>query len=99
MFATDGFDSFFFFFQAEDGIRDWSVTGVQTCALPIWRRHGAGLCQRVLRAGAEGPRYLLQDAAWPETAGERTARHPVQHVLHEPVGARICGNRERRVPR
>src|SRR5262249_57133957 len=24
-----------FFFQAEDGIRDWSVTGVQTCALPI----------------------------------------------------------------
>src|SRR5438093_3443821 len=26
----------FFFFQAEDGIRDWSVTGVQTCALPIF---------------------------------------------------------------
>src|SRR5262249_58665937 len=26
-----------FFFQAEDGIRDWSVTGVQTCALPILR--------------------------------------------------------------
>src|SRR5258708_8160323 len=27
----------FFFFQAEDGIRDDLVTGVQTCALPIWR--------------------------------------------------------------
>src|SRR5207253_5879995 len=27
---------FFFFFQAEDGIRDGHVTGVQTCALPIW---------------------------------------------------------------
>src|SRR5438128_4728621 len=26
---------FFFFFQAEDGIRDATVTGVQTCALPI----------------------------------------------------------------
>src|ERR1019366_9636037 len=26
---------FLFFLQAEDGIRDWSVTGVQTCALPI----------------------------------------------------------------
>src|SRR2546422_2860832 len=26
---------FFFFFQAEDGIRDVAVTGVQTCALPI----------------------------------------------------------------
>ena len=28
---------FFFFFQAEDGIRDRNVTGVQTCALPISR--------------------------------------------------------------
>src|SRR2546430_10775578 len=28
--------SFFFFFQAEDGIRDLTVTGVQTCALPIF---------------------------------------------------------------
>src|SRR5690625_7063314 len=27
----------FFFFQAEDGIRDGHVTGVQTCALPIYR--------------------------------------------------------------
>src|SRR2546427_1499828 len=29
---------FFFFFQAEDGIRDLTVTGVQTCALPIYHR-------------------------------------------------------------
>src|SRR5256885_6863422 len=29
---------FFFFFQAEDGIRDYKVTGVQTCALPICLR-------------------------------------------------------------
>src|SRR5689334_23391182 len=28
--------AFFFFFQAEDGIRDGTVTGVQTCALPIY---------------------------------------------------------------
>src|SRR5690606_40897918 len=28
----------FFFFQAEDGIRDFHVTGVQTCALPISKR-------------------------------------------------------------
>ena len=28
---------FFFFVQAEDGIRDYDVTGVQTCALPIWK--------------------------------------------------------------
>src|SRR4051794_41314878 len=31
----------FFFFQAEDGIRDGRVTGVQTCALPIF---GLGIC-------------------------------------------------------
>src|SRR5438132_2973650 len=31
---------FFFFFQAEDGIRDHCVTGVQTCALPIWTTRG-----------------------------------------------------------
>src|SRR2546430_16824634 len=30
--------SYFFFFQAEDGIRDLTVTGVQTCALPIYTR-------------------------------------------------------------
>src|SRR5256884_6801182 len=33
----------FFFFQAEDGIRDVAVTGVQTCALPILRRRAAPL--------------------------------------------------------
>src|SRR5438034_2322191 len=33
----------FFFFQAEDGIRDHCVTGVQTCALPIWLP--AGTCR------------------------------------------------------
>src|SRR3989442_11586805 len=33
----------FFFFQAEDGIRDADVTGVQTCALPIWPRRVTNL--------------------------------------------------------
>src|SRR5690606_39955565 len=31
--------SIVFFFQAEDGIRDFHVTGVQTCALPIFGKH------------------------------------------------------------
>src|SRR5258708_27668077 len=35
MFILIASDLFFFFFQAEDGIRDDLVTGVQTCALPI----------------------------------------------------------------
>src|SRR5690606_40879265 len=34
-YSVVGFLCFFFFFQAEDGIRDFHVTGVQTCALPI----------------------------------------------------------------
>jgi len=33
---------FFFFFQAEDGIRDIGVTGVQTCALPIFINASSG---------------------------------------------------------
>src|SRR6266481_4351338 len=35
-FSVMYFNCLFFFFQAEDGIRDGTVTGVQTCALPIW---------------------------------------------------------------
>src|SRR5438046_10596436 len=38
-----------FFFQAEDGIRDWSVTGVQTCALPISPSLVRGHRDRLLR--------------------------------------------------
>src|SRR2546429_7382728 len=62
----------FFFFQAEDGIRDVAVTGVQTCALPILRvqrarrRDGAvllldrGRLRRVRAARARpGPRAVL----------------------------------------
>src|SRR5256885_5735619 len=35
---SNGVRKIFFFFQAEDGIRDYKVTGVQTCALPIFAR-------------------------------------------------------------
>src|SRR2546425_7463416 len=41
---------FFFFFQAEDGIRDKLVTGVQTCALPILLKRDA--CSAALRRKA-----------------------------------------------
>src|SRR5256886_10098593 len=52
----------FFFFQAEDGIRDLTVTGVQTCALPIYRRRrpapdcGSGAAPRVARRLGGGAR-------------------------------------------
>src|SRR5256885_5703476 len=38
---------YFFFFQAEDGIRDYKVTGVQTCALPIYRRFLLSACAAI----------------------------------------------------
>ena len=43
---------FLFLYQAEDGIRDHCVTGVQTCALPI--------CRKVARKVAEGNKALHQ---------------------------------------
>src|SRR2546430_17393006 len=44
----------FFFFQAEDGIRDLTVTGVQTCALPISAKPYALLTAAVRQAGRWG---------------------------------------------
>src|SRR5207302_6772636 len=41
----------FFFFQAEDGIRDFHVTGVQTCALPISSRGPIGTSRGTSRCG------------------------------------------------
>src|SRR3712207_2192867 len=48
----------FFFFQAEDGIRDIGVTGVQTCALPIFvlpgmRRQGSGRIVNISSMGGK----------------------------------------------
>src|SRR5262249_59936412 len=49
---------YFFFFQAEDGIRDWSVTGVQTCALPILKLshlHGSWIVEAWMEDGKNEP--------------------------------------------
>src|SRR5256885_6197085 len=58
----------FFFFQAEDGIRDYKVTGVQTCALPIahHRRRrrfvrGPGCAPESLRLRAQSERPAFYD--------------------------------------
>src|SRR2546430_6835486 len=52
----------FFFFQAEDGIRDLTVTGVQTCALPISQLpHGARHAeQAVCPSSAQTPSWAVQ---------------------------------------
>src|SRR5215213_10862132 len=57
----DFFLVFFFFFQAEDGIRDWSVTGVQTCALPISGAYvNSAVTEALLGANSRLDRVKLQ---------------------------------------
>src|SRR2546421_6884094 len=51
---------FFFFFQAEDGIRDLIVTGVQTCALPIY----AAPMARFARTESLAASATHQTSAW-----------------------------------
>src|SRR5690606_41141297 len=62
----------FFLFQAEDGIRDFHVTGVQTCALPIW---GRGRLPAIRRLGGinEGPHPRLEP-----TISRRSGRLPAR---------------------
>src|SRR2546430_12386069 len=57
-----------FFFQAEDGIRDLTVTGVQTCALPIW----TGPCS-VAWAPASGTAALTRPASTPRARWDWSA--------------------------
>src|SRR5262249_59500525 len=61
-----------FFFQAEDGIRDWSVTGVQTCALPI---SIAPLCDSSDVAAAAG---ASESTGSRETGAEAGASGPTE---------------------
>src|SRR6266568_5565196 len=62
----------FFFFQAEDGIRDGTVTGVQTCALPISRRRPARPGRRAARDPPPA-RRLVRAAGRRVTAGPGSA--------------------------
>src|SRR5207249_11929643 len=51
----------FFFFQAEDGIRDRNVTGVQTCALPISMMDAYALGQPCRRSLSIGVHHCVQE--------------------------------------
>src|SRR5207253_4553940 len=70
---------FFFFFQAEDGIRDGHVTGVQTCALPIYPGE---LAERLIEAPVE----LIDDNGAP-----RGRKHIL--VINPPVANEHLGIR------
>src|SRR5258708_24716946 len=54
--------SLFFFFQAEDGIRDDLVTGVQTCALPICTEHRSPIHHQLHAARLRDQRQSLAAA-------------------------------------
>src|SRR2546422_8779485 len=77
----------YFFFQAEDGIRDVAVTGVQTCALPISQSRVAevrrarpeaeawlGLLEAALGESEDGARW---EAAVPKPAADRPVKAPL----------------------
>src|SRR2546427_1743601 len=76
---------FFFFFQAEDGIRDLTVTGVQTCALPISPGVGrTGVPARQLRgvSRGDGPRDRLLRLPARYSADQRPPGPDNRSALH-----------------
>src|SRR3989440_2504167 len=66
---------FFFFFQAEDGIRDLIVTGVQTCALPIYSKLDP-------RPPVEEPPPAVETVS-PEGRGEKRPRPDREGIRSE----------------
>src|SRR6266498_3907241 len=93
---------FFFFFQAEDGIRDADVTGVQTCALPILLGGGEATLEAARLAKADQASELVRE--FPELEGHigaeyaRLAGYPEavcaaidEHYLPETAGGPLPG--------
>src|SRR5205085_8636087 len=79
-----------FFFQAEDGIRDLTVTGVQTCALPISR-------MRSTSASTREPVLIGSVAAISGSLHERVARAHPAPPMRAP-GAQCASATRRRAP-
>src|SRR5215471_19652993 len=72
----------FFFFQAEDGIRDLYVTGVQTCALPIWARRRGSAHIRQLVVPGDGAVWIwnLADELFPAATQIVDLYHAREHA-------------------
>src|SRR2546430_6276107 len=76
-FILDPIRGSFFFFQAEDGIRDLTVTGVQTCALPI----SFSLSARLAAEGQNTLHIVATDAAGHSTDSVRTVIRDTQQPV------------------
>src|SRR5256885_11004962 len=74
MWKVCAVDGLFFFFQAEDGIRDYKVTGVQTCALPISTEHQPALLAAAARTNdaAEGSAAKSPSDVRPRSSARRS---------------------------
>src|SRR3989454_12602406 len=86
---------FFFFFQAEDGIRDYKVTGVQTCALPISPKQSiasrfAGLLERSRRSPLWPPTNSIPCSKVRELCLLTAFGQLSRKVLENPIGANMC---------
>src|SRR5207249_5914803 len=89
-----------FFFQAEDGIRDRNVTGVQTCALPIYEPQDDQRDDARHRRQRVADHKLRQAGGFvPPAAVHLTASSIGKHVMTPQVEASLDGERseERRV--
>src|SRR2546426_8285735 len=77
-----------FFFQAEDGIRDYKVTGVQTCALPIYRSSPAWT-SRLMSTSAGVERPSRANALWTPSIRTRAPPTPAGLITRAdaPTGA------------
>src|SRR5688572_31800198 len=84
---------FIFFFQAEDGIRDLTVTGVQTCALPI-SQHTGDFDPRVA-VDAQGNTFVAATSTTPDGGSDTD----ITLVKYSPAGEQLWSARseERRV--
>src|SRR5260370_25279229 len=86
-----------FFFQAEDGIRDSSVTGVQTCALPIYPVSNERRCRVKERAVNKRKRSRHSIWSWRDTAYQCTGciwKSPLEpHWLPWKIGRASCRER------
>src|SRR5256712_6121902 len=78
-----------FFFQAEDGIRDLIMTGVQTCALPIYRGSGDDRCG--MRIHLRDPLQLSGSAVYRDHVRAAVHSGGAEDVADDHVIAMDCG--------